>query len=126
MSRCPNGSRRNRKTGLCVKSSVKSRCPKGSRRNRKTGACRRHNKTVSLSKDRVETLLSRTDILNYIDAHRNLSSEQRNYLLEKVPALQRMKYDKKHLSCFTNKPTLNRRAMVNSKIDCYLKYGDDI
>ena len=38
--RCPNGTRRNKKTDLCVeKSLAKKRCPNGSRRNKKTGYC---------------------------------------------------------------------------------------
>ena len=40
--RCPNGSRRNKKTKQCVRKSAmgkKKRCPKGSRRNRKTKKC---------------------------------------------------------------------------------------
>ena len=40
--RCPNGSRRNKKTQQCVRKSAmgkKKRCPKGSRRNRKTKEC---------------------------------------------------------------------------------------
>lgn len=45
--RCPNGSRRNKQTGACVKRSSssssktqkKKRCPNGSRRNKHTGAC---------------------------------------------------------------------------------------
>ena len=40
--RCPNGSRRNKKTKQCVRKSAmgkKKRCPKGSRRNRKTMKC---------------------------------------------------------------------------------------
>jgi hypothetical protein len=56
-SRCPNGSRRNNKTGNCVKNSEKSktskkRCPNGSKRYPpKTGNCiKNNNKTKSKSK----------------------------------------------------------------------------
>ena len=44
--RCPNGSRRNKKTKQCVRKSSmkKKRCPKGSRRNRKTKKCVRKSK----------------------------------------------------------------------------------
>jgi hypothetical protein len=41
-SRCPRGSRRNKKTGDCVKVAgytAKKRCPKGTRRSKTTGAC---------------------------------------------------------------------------------------
>lgn len=48
--RCPNGTRRNVKTGLCeslvknnavvnIKQVKKTRCPNGTRRNKKTGLC---------------------------------------------------------------------------------------
>lgn len=45
--RCPNGTRRDKKTGECVSKKTstnasntkKKRCPKGSRRNKKTGEC---------------------------------------------------------------------------------------
>ena len=37
--RCPNGSRRNKKTELCVKRGLKKRCPNGTRRNKKSGKC---------------------------------------------------------------------------------------
>ena len=38
--RCPNGSRRNKKTEFCVKKSeMKKRCPNGSRKNRNTKIC---------------------------------------------------------------------------------------
>ena len=42
ISRCPNGTRRNKKTGNCEKKTENkklSRCPKGTRRNKKTGNC---------------------------------------------------------------------------------------
>ena len=37
--RCPNGSRRSKKTELCVKKSLKKRCPNGTRKNKKSGRC---------------------------------------------------------------------------------------
>ena len=41
MKRCPNGTRRNKKTGECESQAAvqKKRCPNGSRRNSKTGEC---------------------------------------------------------------------------------------
>lgn len=50
--RCPNGTRRNKKTGLCEPPRVDPasakrarRCPNGSRRNKKTGECEKTKKT---------------------------------------------------------------------------------
>ena len=54
--RCPNGSRRNKKTKQCVRKSAmgkKKRCPKGSRRNRKTKKCVR--KSAMGKKKRLST-----------------------------------------------------------------------
>ena len=39
MPRCPNGSRKDKKTGKCVKVGSQKRCPKGTRKNKKTGNC---------------------------------------------------------------------------------------
>lgn len=40
-TRCPSGTRRNKKTGNCEKKSAQTRkrCPNGTRRNKKTGNC---------------------------------------------------------------------------------------
>jgi hypothetical protein len=46
MSRCPNGSRKNKKTGECVKK--KFRCPNGSRKNKKTKLCEKNKKKLKL------------------------------------------------------------------------------
>ena len=37
--RCPNGTRRSKKTGNCEKNTDKKRCPNGTRKNKKTGDC---------------------------------------------------------------------------------------
>jgi hypothetical protein len=59
--RCPNGTRRNKKTGLCEAKNIsfsqsqsqtqkQKRCPNGSHRNKKTGLCEPNkNKSVKLS-----------------------------------------------------------------------------
>ena len=40
-ARCPNGTRKNQKTGHCEKKSAKTRkrCPNGSGKNKKSGKC---------------------------------------------------------------------------------------
>jgi hypothetical protein len=45
-SKCPKGTRRNKKTGICEPHEKKSKCPKGTRRNKKTGLCEPTNKNV--------------------------------------------------------------------------------
>jgi hypothetical protein len=37
--RCPNGTRRNKKTGVCESEQKRPRCPNGTRRNKQTGNC---------------------------------------------------------------------------------------
>ena len=44
--RCPNGSRRNKKTELCVKKGLSKRCPNGTRRNKRSGICERKKVVV--------------------------------------------------------------------------------
>lgn len=44
MPRCPNGSRKNKKTGKCEKVGSQKRCPKGTRKNKKTGNCEENTK----------------------------------------------------------------------------------
>ena len=44
MPRCPNGSRRNKKTGKCVRTRSLPRCPRGSRRNKNTLKCVKNGK----------------------------------------------------------------------------------
>ena len=48
--RCPNGTRRNKKTRLCEKSYSKKRCENGTRRNKKTGLCEKHKKSTKTNK----------------------------------------------------------------------------
>jgi len=43
--RCPNGSRKHRKTGTCLKKTARKRCPNGSRKHRKTGVCIKRKRT---------------------------------------------------------------------------------
>ena len=51
MPRCPNGSRKDKKTGKCVKVGTQTkRCPKGTRKNKKTGNCE-ENKSVKKPKE---------------------------------------------------------------------------
>jgi hypothetical protein len=51
MTRCPNGSRRNKKTGNCESSKTKkNRCPNGTRRNKKTGNCESKTNTKKNTK----------------------------------------------------------------------------
>ena len=73
--RCPNGTRKNKKTGNCEKkSSIKKRCPNGSRRNNKTGNCEKLNyKNKSLSNKKKSSKMSE---------RKYLSKEDQEYIRE--------------------------------------------
>lgn len=64
-SRCPRGSRRNKKTGDCVKVSgytAKKRCPRGTRRSKTTGACEKFKMLlakVDSSKRKTSAMLTK-------------------------------------------------------------------
>jgi len=68
--RCPRGSRRNRKTGDCVRVSgytAKKRCPRGTRRSKVSGAC-----------EKIEMLLRKVS-----NSHRQISTVMKSSV-EKV------------------------------------------
>lgn len=44
--RCPNGSRKNKKTELCVKKGLSTRCPNGTRKNKKSGICEKKKEVI--------------------------------------------------------------------------------
>ena len=54
MPRCPNGSRRNKKTGLCEKKTIKKKCPPGKILNKKTNRCVKNN-TINKKKLKLKT-----------------------------------------------------------------------
>ena len=48
-TRCPCGTRRNKKTGNCEPKPQRKRCPNGTRKNKRTGRCeQRSNRPSSL------------------------------------------------------------------------------
>ena len=47
MARCPNGTRRNRKTGKCERKSTSKKCPDGKQLNPKTNRCIKNKKSAS-------------------------------------------------------------------------------
>ncbi len=104
MPRCPNGTQKNRKTGICEKSSKKS------------------PKTISM---RPKNTISKEDLDQII--HNNIISETRmKELSVYIPKLKRMRYNKKYISCFTDQPTRDLYNMIETKIQCWAKYDDPI
>lgn len=83
MPRCPNGSRKDKKTGNCVKVGTQTkRCPKGTRKNKKTGNCE-ENKSVKKSKDN-ESVLKKELNDDYNVSYKFVRNILYNYMLETI------------------------------------------
>jgi hypothetical protein len=119
MPRCPKGTRRNKKSGNCEPKKASTRCPKGTRRNKKTGDCERQRGKKG------NTLISTENLDDIIDSVQ-LNPEKRLELEAMKPQLKNMKYDPSYISCFTGKKTRDLIHMIETKIQCWAKYGDDI
>lgn len=122
MPRCPKGTRRNKKSGNCE---PKKTSTKGTRQNKKTGDYEENTSSVSKGKKR-NTLITTEDLDNIIDSAVQLSSDKRSELEAMKPRLRIMKYDPNYISCFTGNKTRDLINMIETKIQCWAKYGDDI
>lgn len=124
MPRCPKGTRRNKKSGNCEPKKTSTRCPKGTRRNKKTGDC--EEKTSSGPKGKKGNTLITTDNLDDIIESVQLNPEKRLKIEAMKPRLKTMKYDPSYISCFTGKKTRDLIHMIETKVQCWAKFGDDI
>ena len=86
--KCPNGSRRNKKTGNCVSNTQKKRrrCPNGSRRNKKTDMCVKNKITKEPVKSSIKEVFQKVDLKKAIgivclDAHPD-NKLKKEYILE--------------------------------------------
>ena len=96
------------------------RCPKGTRRNKRSGECERYTRK---SKTQRSTL---TDAeLDEIISEFNFSPDKLSELAKLRPRMKRMRYSKKYVSCYGEKPQ-NLHALMFAKISCWAKYGEDI
>jgi len=149
--RCPRGSRRNKKTGLCQsvkrsptvspispptasstssRSSRFRRCPRGSRRNRKTGKCVRHTSRPTEPRGPLSarappsshTKLSAKEIDNVIRQCGAMSESEEKDVRE---SLARLTKEKGYVSCFGERPVSLFEQAVQ-KVQCFTKYGDPI
>ena len=107
--RCPNGTRKNKKTGDCVRvnKSQKSRCPNGTRKNKKTGNCdsvkKRQSESLSFrtlqSKSKSKSLSFKTPDRNILNKEiimfnrTNLKRNKTNYDKEHLTPLKRQHLD---------------------------------
>ena len=89
MPRCPNGSRKDKKTGKCVKVGTQTkRCPKGTRKNKKTGNCEENKseeKPKSVEKPKDELVLLKEELMNdYESSYKFVRTVLYNYMEEYV------------------------------------------
>lgn len=112
MSRCPNGTRRNKKTGNCEPKGTNHRCPRGTCRNKKTGNC-------------VQSKISDAELTKIFNSM-VLRPEERKELEQMRPIFRNMRYKKSYKSCFTGESTRDIYDMISTKISCWVKYDDDI
>ena len=118
MSRCPNGTRRNKKSGNCEPKRVTSS-------RQRHAVIQRHAVRKTRSASAPKKSISKQSLDDIIDSM-DLDPTKRAELEEMKPALKRMKYSKSYKSCFTGKSTRNIEDMISAKIQCWAKYGDDI
>jgi hypothetical protein len=117
MPRCPNGTRRNKKTGTCK---AQKRCKRGTRRDKKTSRCVRHQsasigsaKPGRLSTENVEKVIQQTGISSHPEV--GIVRQQ----------LKKLTLESDFTSCFGEKlTTLFSQAIA--KVQCWRKYGDPI
>lgn len=122
---------------------IMPRCPKGTRKNKKTGVCESNEKsdvvkkrTTLARKVGVKTSKKLTDNeINNLSTHYATEWFNDNeYETDKtidvikselVASLKKIKYDKNYTSCFGEKrDTVYGQAV--SKLECWMKYGDII
>jgi hypothetical protein len=118
MPRCPKGTRRNKKSGNCETKKPSTRCPKGTRRNKQTGDCERQRGKKG------NTLISAENLDDIIEEN-VLDPQQRVEIEAMKPQLKNMKYDPSYKCCFTGRKTKDLIDMIKSKVQCWVKYGDD-
>ena len=126
MPRCPNGSRRNKKTGKCVRTRSLPRCPRGSRRNKTTLKCVKNAKPVIKS----NACMTNEDLEVFIMELR--MSKPRMTIDDELAIRENMAgfcaHPENKLLQFYNKPSYERTAkeelmaQARAVVDEYLKY----
>lgn len=145
MPRCPTGTRKNKITGNCDKTSSKPQLSKKQKlteklekciteKNRQKDATNRKKyyeleEKCSRIMNEIENLdtsktLDESVIESIIDQYvSHLESSLKDELREKM---RKLTYDKKYRSCFSSEPSVNLYHQVVDKLACYVKYGDKI
>ena len=133
--RCPNGSRRNKRTKQCVRKSARKhgrkKCPKGSRRHKKTGKClRKVSKSRKSILTRIESVPRQTvsGVVTGIKKMESLTAKA-------ISSLPKMKSNKSskgkhrnpwiaHLSAFRKKnPGMKLGSAMKAAKKTYKKVG---
>lgn len=125
MPRCPNGSRRNKKTGKCVRTRSLPRCPRGSRRNKTTLKCVKNVKAATKN-----ACMTNEDLEVFIMELR--MSKPRMTIDDELAIRENMAgfctHPENKLLQFYNKPSYERTAkeelmaQARAVVDEYLKY----
>jgi hypothetical protein len=102
------------------------RCPNGTRRNRRSKRCEPLGANGTRSRSPKRKTITNEEFNHILNSFPELSEVHRIKLEELRPRLLRMKYKKNYISCFTGMPTKNAVDMVHTRVSCWLKYGDDI
>jgi hypothetical protein len=106
MPRCKNGTRRNKKTGLCQPYKKGSPSKSSSKTRKARTPRRRPNK--HLSDADIETVMRVTGTQVYSPMLR--------------PQLEKLTYHPKYIGCFGDKPA-NLYEEAVDRVECWLKYG---
>jgi hypothetical protein len=136
--RCPNGTRKNKKTGNCEKK-TKKRCPNGTRKNKKTGNCEKkliYQKNI-LKKSKISqksNTMSEYESLNKSDQEyiknfilENYGNDSRKQ--EALDAVPKLYYDPEYESVFDGNlftGPYKERYQAMDKIQAFFKYSDDL
>lgn len=154
MPRCPNGTRRNKKTGECEKHTgnkktsasakrpspqpVKSRqkrCPNGTRRNKKSGECEKKlparlanikmpTEPRAMSPKLNARHLSNAEIDELMEINMD-DYDDDDYDKEDIRRrLKNLTFDPKYVSCFGEKHK-DLFSQANAKLECWNKYSDE-
>jgi hypothetical protein len=144
MPRCPKGTRKNKRSGICEKNNTSRKqqleiklktCLDDfeklkNKQNRNLTEQKKYQKLYSKCMDldnKIENLntdkhLTEEEVLGIMEPY-NIDSEIRESIKRKLMDLT---YSEKYKSCFTGKKTKNLYYMADEKLACFFKYGDTI
>jgi hypothetical protein len=143
MPRCPKGTRKNKKTGICENNNTRKQqleiklkgCLAELKKNKNYKNLTEQKKYRKLLykcedlDDKIKNLdtdkhLTEEEVLRIMEPYTiDIDSENRESIKQKLMALT---YSEKYKSCFSGKKTKNLYYMADDKLACFFKYGDKI